>query len=344
MFDCTNLLFPTLDKPIELNKTYTKDELIEVAIDYWITYFECHKCGRWDYCKYAEKHPANPHRSVDIQCGVVKDVLSNYFETTFDLAVKLDKYGRQSYINAGHYLAEYTYYAEQSIGMMMDCDMLDFLGPYAPTAYGQTKHIQNLLDKFHSEMKKIDFFNSKKTELFVEGESEEIIIEGIIGRININNYQGKGRMEHRKMEFLFKEKIESGSEIYVQGDLDGKHKNQNIEKMISKSILKEENVFLFMYDLETAYPINLLHQALIELKITELSLEEFQKDYKLDCSILAFCKKERGIEIPKIKVAEYISKIVRINALNSDKFKKTEFGKFLLFCQHSKVPKYIHGK
>ncbi len=41
-------------------------------IENWIGYFECHKCGKWDYCKYTQKHPANPDRSIDIKIRKIR--------------------------------------------------------------------------------------------------------------------------------------------------------------------------------------------------------------------------------------------------------------------------------
>ena len=70
---------------IKLNDTYTKEEIINLMVENWIGYFECHKCGRWDDCKYAQKHPANLNRSVDIKCGIGIDFITNFINTTFHL-------------------------------------------------------------------------------------------------------------------------------------------------------------------------------------------------------------------------------------------------------------------
>jgi len=37
---------------IKLINSYNKEEITQLMIENWIGYFECHKCGKWDYCKY----------------------------------------------------------------------------------------------------------------------------------------------------------------------------------------------------------------------------------------------------------------------------------------------------
>jgi len=56
---------------------YTRAQLLRMLVDEWIPYFECHKCGRFSYCKFAQPHPANPNRARDIQCGVAVTALDN---------------------------------------------------------------------------------------------------------------------------------------------------------------------------------------------------------------------------------------------------------------------------
>jgi len=342
MFDCNNIVFPSLGEKKTLDKEYKKDELIDMAIDEWTVYFECHKCGRWDYCKFAEKHPSNPERSIDIKCGVVKDIIRNYFNTTFDLAKILeDKESRQAYINSGYYLAQYTFQSETYIGLLMKEEMLSFWDSYAPSVIGSSKQLRDLLDKLHAEMSKVHFLNSLTTNLYVEGESEKIIATNFISDrgVSIISYEGKGRMTYLKMEYLFKTTSDKGYKVYVQGDLDGKAENQNINKMVQKGILSKENTFLFKHDLETSYPIELLHESLQTLCDFGTSLEEFKSDIPTTKSIVAHLKDKYKIDIPKTKVAEHVSTKIDVAILNNDEFKETEFGKFLLFCFKAGIQK-----
>lgn len=309
-----------------------------MAINEWILYYDCDKCGRSDYCKFVKKDSYN--NTIDIKCGVVKDVIGNYFNTTFELATELkERESRQAYINVGFYLARYTFQSETYIGMIMEEETMKWWDSYAPAVIGFTKSLRDLLDKLHIEMSKVYFLNSLTTNLYVEGDSEKIIVTNFIAsdRVSIVNYKGKGRMIYDKMEYLFKTNKEKGYKNYVQGDLDGTKQNQKIESMITKGLLDRKDTFLFKHDLETSYPIELLHEALLTLPVFNTPFEEFKSDIYMGKSIVVHIKDKYGIEIPKTDIAEYISKKINVSMLNNEEFKKTEFGKFLSFCFRSSV-------
>src|SRR5688572_13272647 len=66
----------------------------------WIPYFECHKCGRFDYCKFVQRRSENENLAQDIQCGVVEAALRLFVEHTYCLLEDLNADQRQDYLDA----------------------------------------------------------------------------------------------------------------------------------------------------------------------------------------------------------------------------------------------------
>lgn len=141
-----------------IDNSLNEVSLLDIMISEWIPYFECHKCGKWDYCKYTKKHPVNPYRSIDIKCGIAIDFLTNYLHSTFELIKIKPKEQIQSYLDSAYYLTQYVMASEQQIGNFINLDYHEYLANYAPIIFGQTKNLRHLLDKAHIEMKNIDFF------------------------------------------------------------------------------------------------------------------------------------------------------------------------------------------
>lgn len=77
----------------------TSEQLADILVQEWIPYMECHKCGRSDYCKYAQPHPVNPHKKREIKCGVAETALRNFINRTFSLATTLSLEDRQKYLD-----------------------------------------------------------------------------------------------------------------------------------------------------------------------------------------------------------------------------------------------------
>lgn len=328
---------------IFLDDSFNQTDLLKLMIDNWIPYYECHKCGKWDYCKYAKKNPANPNRSIDIKCGIAIDFLTNYINTTFNLISELAHNKIQSYFNVAYYLTQYVMASEQQIGNFISTDYQKYLGHYAPMIFGQTKSLRKLLDKAHIEMKNLDFFHSHQSVLFVEGNSEEIFLNEMkklhlidFLYLEVENYAGEGRIRYDKIEHYFKTYQSKGYEIYLQTDLDGKEKNQNIEKIISKNLLTEEKIFSFKFDFETSIPIKILHLLLTQNNIIDDTFENFTKEYKKDCSIVKYFEKKYSKDFPKTLIAKELAEKMNRDShkwLNDENFFKTELGKFIRFIQ-----------
>jgi len=128
------------------------------------------------------------------------DFLTNYLHSTFELIKIKPKEQIQSYLDSAYYLTQYVMASEQQIGNFINLDYHEYLANYAPIIFGQTKNLRHLLDKAHIEMKNIDFFASKKSILFVEGNSEEIFLNEMkkthlidFLELEVENYIGKDR-------------------------------------------------------------------------------------------------------------------------------------------------------
>ena len=68
---------------VNIEGDFTAEELSHLLIEEWIPYFECHTCGRADYCKYTQPHKYNPDKLDDIKCGVAVNTIKNLIRHTF---------------------------------------------------------------------------------------------------------------------------------------------------------------------------------------------------------------------------------------------------------------------
>ena len=327
---------------IELNDSYSKKEIIKLMIENWIGYFECHKCGKWDYCKYAQKHPSNPNRSIDIRCGIAIDFITNFINTTFSLVEDLNKYQKQAYLNSAYYLTEFVINTEQVIGCFTNKDHMDYLDIYAPSIYGiNTNYIDEFLKKAQKEMKNVPFLNSKRSVLFVEGESEKIFADSFLN-IEVVNYGGAGNLTYLKIEYTIKQYQDKGYKVYIQADKDGKTENQNINKIISKGLVVSDNIFCFKYDFETSVPLHILFKLLNEIKIFSEDYDDFKTGYDTTIGIIKYIENKYDISINKPLFAQKICEYINVsseqrNLYYDEKFLNTEIGQFWDFLKRKIV-------
>jgi hypothetical protein len=327
---------------IKLKDSYTKVEITSIMIDNWLGYFECHKCGKWDYCKYAQKDPVNPNRSIDIKCGIAIDFITNFIDTTFFLLEDLNEYQKQAYLDTAYYLTKFTLNSEQVIGRFTNKEHIEGWGDYGPSLYGiNTNFIDEFLKKAQKEMKNVPFFNSKRSVLFVEGESEEIFANSFLD-IEVVNYGGEGNLTYSKIEYTIKQYQDKGYKVFIQADKDGKTENQNVNKLISKGLVEEENIFCFKYDFETSIPLHILFKLLNEIKIFSEDYNDFKINYDNITNIAAYIKTKYNISINKPllskKLSEYIDKSSHeTNLYYDESFLDTEIGQFWDFLKRKIV-------
>jgi hypothetical protein len=310
-------------------------------IENWLGYYECHKCGKWDYCKYAKKHPANPNRSIDIKCGIAIDFITNFINTTFSLLENLNEYQKQSYFNSAYYLTEFVLNTEQIIGRFTSKNHLEGWGEYAPSIYGiNTNYVDEFLKKAQKEMKNVPFLNSKRSVLFVEGESEEIFCNFFLD-IEVVNYGGEGGLTYSKIEYTIKQYKEKGYKVYIQADKDGKE-NQKVKKIIDKELVDKDNIFCFKYDFETAIPLHMLFKLSNEIKQFSDDYEEFKNGYEGKTGIVKYIETTYEIFINKPKLSQKICEYIDIsskqtNLYYDEIFLKTEIGQFWDFLKRKIV-------
>lgn len=338
-----NLHLITDNETFDLNGDYTHDMIIEFMINKWVGYFECHKCGRWNSCQYAQKHPVNPNRSIDIKCGVAIDFITNFINTTFSLIDSLNKYQKQAYLNSAYYLTEFIINTEQVIGRFTSKEHIEGWGKFAPSLYGvTTNYIDEYLKKAQKEMKNVPFLNSKRSVLFVEGESEKIFADFFLD-IEVVNYNGAGNLTYSKIEYTIKQYKDKGYKVYIQADKDGKHENQNINKIISKGLVDNDNIFCFKFDFETSVPLHIIFKLLNEIKFFSKDYNNFNSEYSGKTGIIKYIENKYQMSVNKPllaqKICEYIDKSAhQTNLYYDEKFLTTEIGQFWDFLKR----KIIH--
>ncbi len=324
---------------ITLKNKFTKESLVDLLIYKWVFLIECHKCGKSDYCKYTEPHSVNSNKKAEIKCGVATNFIKNYIEITFeDIKISTPEQ-KQSFLNTAFHLTQYIQSAEISIGTLSNFDYLRGWGNYAPSLYGFTKDTLDHLTNAHIEMKHLPTFRSKRNVILVEGHSEEIFIRNFKSRdLEIINYEGKARIDYEKIEFLVKQYQEKGYEVYLQTDKDGKTTNQQLEKIKKKGLIKEENIFEFEHDFETAIPLKILYNILIDNSyITDnIDFKDFSKDIDLRYGIVKHIENKYGMSINKRIIANEISMRLNqfshnVNLYTNKEFLSTEIGKFWNF-------------
>ncbi len=263
-----------------------------------------------------KKHPANPDRSIDIRCGIAIDFITNFINTTFSLIEDLNEYQKQAYLNSAYYLTEFVINTEQVIGRFTNKEHINGWENYAPSLYGiNTNYIDEFLKKAQKEMKNVPFFNSKRSVLFVEGESEEIFGNFFLD-IEVVNYGGEGGITYTKIEYTIKQYQDKGYKVYIQADKDGKEENNKVKKIISKRLVDKDNIFCFRYDFKNEY------------------------DGKIGIVKYIETKYEISIDKPKLsqKICEYIDmSSEQTNLYYDEKFLNTEIGEFWDFLKRKIV-------
>lgn len=332
-------------KDVELSGVYTKETLISKMSSEWIPLMECHKCGKSDYCKYAEKHDINPDKKAEIQCGVAKDFIENFIDKTFDSIEELDDYGKQSYLNSAYYLSQYVQSSEGSIGTLINKDFIDYYGNLAPSLYGFTAITLDYLNKAHEEMKNVEIFNSKRSIILVEGKTEQTFVN-VFSDIHVLNYEGKDRLDYSKIEFIVRKYKKEGYDVFLQADLDGGTiEESHIKFIISKKLIEERNIFSFKHDFETAVPLSVIHKILLENEIINDEYINFSKVIsRKKGNISKQITDYYNIEFSKPFIAYEIAKEIdnlsrRKNLYYDANFLQTEIGEFWYFistCKHWK--------
>lgn len=344
--DLTDLSIPDIYgvERVQLEGAFTESSLADRLVAEWIPYFECHKCGRWDYCKYAKQHPANPNRSVDIKCGVASDCIRNLVKSAFPFLEKMDRGHIQEFLNGAYEFYKFIYAAEQYIGMNMDDGFHKYFGDYAPNIYSRIGHLRDHLNGIASHWKDLPAFNAKSPVLFVEGYAEKAFLDELRKShfawfldLNVEVYAGKGNRRSKRIQMLLEKFKSQGLVVYAQGDADGE--NTDIFRgLVNSGAIDQGKTFVFEHDVETSIPHGLLLAALIEMQfLPEMLVEDFEEKLgNFKSSINARLKEVFGIDVTpnKIELATTVGAVLNdVTWWQDEKFMASELGRFLRFVQ-----------
>jgi hypothetical protein len=328
-----------------LDGDYTAEALAEKLIEEWIPYFECHKCGRWSYCKYAQRHPANPARSVDIKCGIAIDCLRNLCESAYPILEKMNQEQLQSFLDGAFHYFGFVYSAEQWIGMNMEKGFHEYFKDYSAFVYSRVSHVRVHLDKLAYHWKDLPDFKTKSSILIVEGYSEKAFFDELRKShsswfldLEVQVYGGKGNRKSKRIQMLLERYKEQGLVIHAQGDADG-NSTDIFRNLIDIGLIESAHTFVFAHDFETAVPPKLSHTALTSLEaIPEMPAVDFCA--ALDAqegNFSARLKSAFGVDIGPLKIdfAVEVANILNHSIWwNKDEFmENTELGRFLRFVQ-----------
>lgn len=329
---------------VQLKGIFTESSLAETLIAEWIPYFECHNCGRWDYCKYAKRHPANPNRSVDIKCGVASDCIRNIVKSAFPFLAKMDRGHIQEFLDGTYNFYKFIYAAEQYIGMNMDDGFHKHFGDYAPNIYSRIGHLRNHLNGIASHWKDLPAFSAKSPVLFVEGYAEKAFLDELRKShitwfldLNVEVYAGKGNRRSKRIQMLLEKFKSQGLIVYAQGDADGE--NTDIFRgLINSGAIGQDKTFVFKYDFETSFPREFLLAVLVEMQfLPEMSVEGFdEKMGSFEGSINSRLKDIFAIDVVSSKIELATTAGALLNEVawwQNEKFMASELGQFLRFIQ-----------
>lgn len=328
----------------KLKGIFTADRLAQTLIDEWVRHVECHKCGRSDYCKYVKQHSHNPHKMLDIQCGVLVDVMKNFMNSTFHLLQHMTPQQIQCYLDGAYYFSQFVYDAEQAIGIYMNEDFVRFFGEHSPRIFSSVIGLRERLNLLSNVFRDIPDFHSQRGVLFVEGWTEKVFLDKLrethllwFLNLIIEVYHGKGNRRPKRIEMLLSKYVEQGYKIYIQGDADGRCM-EIFQTLGKKGIVGDECNFVFQHDFETAIPVDLLLAAFHDLgELSNVTLDDFiEKFNSKDASVAPAIREHFGLDIESIKLDLATVVAERINDLHmwNDKiFMETELGEFLRFVQ-----------
>jgi hypothetical protein len=332
---------------IPLSGEISTDDLAEMMVENWIFYMECHKCGRSDYCKFARPHPVNPLKKLEIRCGVAEAVIRNFLKQTESIVQNLEPTALQGYLDGAYYLTKFIQESEQRIGMVMNPQVLDYWGQYAPVIFGNLSEMRDTLNSFAQNLKEVPKLRSGRSLFLVEGWAEKAFLDKLreshstwFSDLMVECYDGSGNRRSKRIAMLLDKYVELGYTIFIQGDADGKP-GEIFKGLMDSGVLKENNTFVFKYDFETAIPPGILTSVLdligIQVKFTANDLcEAFGGNPR---SILRVLKDDFGLHLDsrKMEIAVGLGEFLNDHRWSwwmDDGFMNTELGRFIRFIQN----------
>ncbi|MGS1125672.1 hypothetical protein ACVCL3_01610 [Rhodanobacter sp. UC4437_H4] len=335
------------NKGIELSGNISINDLAQMMVENWIPYLECHKCGRSDYCKFAQPHPVNPLKKLEIRCGVAEAVIRNFLKQTESIAQGLEPNALQAYLDGAYYLTKFTQEAEQRIGMVMNPDVLDWWGAYAPRLFGNLTEIRDTLNSVAQNLKGVPELSSERSLFLVEGWAEKAFLDKLreshstwFSDLMVECYDGSGNRRSKRIAMLLGKYIDLGYTIFIQGDADGKPE-EIFKGLVDAGKLKRENTFIFAHDFETSIPLDIFIEIIdrigvqinFDRDLLKKSLAEKPR------SIIRVLQENFGVDLnaKKMGIAVALGEFLNDHQWawwQDDDFMNTELGQFLRFIQN----------
>ncbi len=321
---------------------YTRQQLLQSLIKEWIPYFECHKCGRYSYCKFVQPHSTNPHKAKDIQCGVVVTTLDNFLLMSWGKILSYTSDQLEDFFAGLYHFSQFILDTELTIGSYLNRDYLEAIGEeQARGAFGFISHLRVHLDKFATEFKNLGDFDTMGRWVVVEGEAEEAFLKRLgdlrfyyYDLSGVDNYGGKGNAKTSKFKLYIKDLHRRGYSVSLQGDKDGSKKNQ-LEQLANAGLVDKTLIFPFSKDFEGSFPVSILHLALqhsgYEVDINWLTTV---MAHSTSPAIIRIVEEKLGTEINKVDLARILANIVYDKWSDIyNEHKDSEIVKWLLFLR-----------
>jgi hypothetical protein len=331
-----------------LSKVISGNDLLRLLCNEWLPYIECHKCGRWKTCQYAAlPHPANPHRSLEKQCGVAEQALSVFLNAGLPHLTEVSKEIKMEFLDAAFYLTQYVFQSEQTVGNFLDSDIVSYYGEYSPLIVSNLKYLRRYMDGLCSSLRHISEFRSTQSVLLVEGESELRFLKRMVTSSmagfryhEYDTYSGTGNRINKRIQMLLNHYHAKGYDVYLQIDADGKNFKQVSDSAAESLGLKPERIFAFTRDFETSIPRNIAIKALSILLNQEPSkingawtTENTSAGIK---QVLAELAPKTSLNDIKVELAHTLGDLLASDYTwyENEAFMNSELGRFLSFVQN----------
>lgn len=347
-FSSTTTLEPDGVNRIDLEGPFTSVALAKELTDRWVPLQECHQCGRFDYCKFAQRDPKNPLLSPRSQCGVYVLVLERFVAHTFDLLERMTATEHQHYLDAAFHLGQFIYRSEILIGHLMDEDVIAWFGDLKGMLFGHAVGLRESLDRMAIAMRTLPAFHATRGILTLEGESEELFLlrmqqSGVqsFAHRKRHVYGGRGNLGKRT-EMLLEDWRKDGYKVYLQYDRDGKKQNAVVERFVAKGLISKERSFGFRYDFESSVPLDLVLEVLQSLgHLVAINRDSFvERLAGLEGSLAGRLSSAYGLDLEPLKTrfASALGGILsnpRHDWWRDESFSQCELGRFLRFVQRA---------
>lgn len=312
-----------LDRKTLPNGEYTQETLLNLLADDWVPLMECHKCGRFSYCKFVERYPNDPKRGKQIQCGVVLTVLKNFLAVSWERLPTYSPTQLQNFFDGLYYFVQFIYEAEVAIGNLLNDEYLDWAGSdLARKNFGFIAHLRAHIDKFAGEFRELNDYGTLGRWFSVEGEAEQEFIERL-GELKfytayvggVENYGGKGNAKPSKLSLYLNSLKNRGYSVAIQGDMDS-GKTNRLDALIAENLVERELTFPFSKDFEGSFPPPVLHKALslsgYDIPLERLTNAMERKGENVE-PIAVFIEKVTSQKISKVKLARNLAEVVASN-------------------------------